>query len=73
MQELLAKMVGKKLDIMCGGMSNLRGKAVKVDGGVLHLVGEDEQVFYVAIERIAVFHEVRAHDQRAGFISGVQK
>ncbi len=73
MQELLAKMVGKKLDIMCGGTAHLRGKAVKVDSSVLHLVGEDDQVFYVAIEKIVVFNEVRANDQRAGFISGVQK
>ncbi len=73
MQELLAKLVGKKLDIMCGGVANLRGKAVKVDNGVLHIVGEDDQVYYVAIERIAVFHEVRVNDQRAGFISGAQK
>lgn len=73
MQELLAKMVGKKVDVFCGGMASLRGKVVKVESGVLHLVSEDDQMFYVAIERIAVFNEVRASDQKAGFLSGFHK
>lgn len=73
MQELIAKMVGKKLDVFCGGVANLRGKVVKVDSGVLHLVGEDDQMFYVAIEKIVVVNEIRTSDQRAGFLSGSQK
>ncbi len=66
MRELLAKMVGKKLDLFCGGTSSLRGKLVKVDEGVAHLVDEDDQMFYVAVERIVVFSETKS-DQRAGF------
>ncbi|MGB8508336.1 MAG: MM0924 family protein [Pyrinomonadaceae bacterium] len=73
MQELIAKMVGKKVDIFCGGVANLRGKVVKVDGGVLHLVAEDDQMFYVAVEKIVIVNEIRANDQRVGFISGHQK
>ncbi len=59
MQELLAKMVGKKLDMFCGGTSSLRGKLVKVDEGVAHMVDEDDQMFYVAVERIIVFSETK--------------
>jgi hypothetical protein len=70
MRELLAKMVGKKVDLFCGGTSSLRGKVVKVDEGVAHLVDEDDQMFYVAIERIIVFSETRSGEHRAGFVAG---
>jgi hypothetical protein len=70
MRELLSKMVGKKIDLFCGGTSSLRGKLVKVDEGVAHLVDEDDQMFYVALERIIVVSESRTGDQRAGFTVG---
>jgi hypothetical protein len=73
MRELLIKMVGKKLDLYCGGTSSLRGKLVKVDEGVAHLVDEDDQMFYVALERIIAFSESRAGEQRAGFVVGFRK
>lgn len=70
MQELLAKMVGKKLDMFCGGTTSLRGKLVKVEEGVAHMVDEDDQMFYVAVERIIVFSETKSGDVRAGFVVG---
>jgi hypothetical protein len=70
MRELLAKMVGKKVDLFCGGTSSLRGKVVKVDEGVAHLVDEDDQMFYVAVERVIVFSETRSGEHRAGFVAG---
>jgi hypothetical protein len=70
MREILAKLVGKKVDIFCGGRSSLRGKLVKVEGDVAHMVDEDNQMFYVAIERIIVLSETRSGDQRAGFVVG---
>ena len=70
MRELLAKMVGKKVDLFCGGTSSLRGKLVKVDGDVAHLVDEDDQMFYVAVERVIVLSETRSGEQRAGFVVG---
>ena len=70
MRELLAKMVGKKLDMYCGGASSLRGKLVKVDEGVAHFVDEDDRMFYVAVERIVVLSETRESEQRAGFVTG---
>ena len=72
MRELLTKMVGKKLDLFCGGTSSLRGKLVKVDEGAAHMVDEDDQMFYVAIERIIAFSETRP-DQRAGFVVGFRR
>jgi hypothetical protein len=70
MREILAKLVGKKIDMFCGGTSSLRGKLVKVDGDVAHMVDEDDQMFYVNIERIIVFSETRSGEQRAGFVVG---
>ncbi len=70
MRELLAKMVGKKVDLFCGGTSSLRGKVVKVEDAVAHLVDEDDQMFYVAVERIIVLSETRSGEHRAGFVAG---
>ena len=70
MRELLAKLVGKKIDLFCGGTSSLRGKLVKVDEGVAHMVDEDDQMFYVSVERIIALSEARSGDQRAGFVVG---
>ncbi|PYS85128.1 MAG: hypothetical protein DMF67_02410 [Acidobacteria bacterium] len=68
MREILVKLVGKKIDLFCGGTSSLRGKLVKVDEGVAHMVDEDDQMFYVAVERIIVVSESHTGDQRAGFV-----
>ena len=70
MREFLTKMVGKKLDIYCGGSSSLSGKVVKVEEHVVHLVDEDDRMLYVAIERIAVVAESREREKNAGFVSG---
>ena len=67
MQQLLSKMIGRKVDILCGGMARLRGEIVKVEGSVLHLKDEDGQMCYVAVEKIAAVWEVRDDEKRAGF------
>jgi hypothetical protein len=72
MQEFLLKMVGKKLNIFCGG-PNFKGKVVKVDDGVVHMVNDDDQMFYVAIDRIIVVSEEHESEQKAGFITGFRK
>ena len=73
MREILVKMVGKKIDLFCGGTSSLRGKLVKIDDGVAHMVDEDDQMFYVAVERIIVVSESHSGEQRAGFVLGFRK
>ena len=69
MRELLVRMVGKKVDVFCGGTSNLSGKLVKVEESVVHLVDDDDRVFYVAIDRIAVVSERRDREKGVGFLS----
>ena len=74
MQELLSTMIGRRLDVFCGGTASLRGEVVKVAGGVLHLRDEEDQTCYVAIERIAVVWEARENEKpHAGFVSSLVK
>ncbi len=70
MNEFLSRMIGRKIDIFCGGASSLRGEVLKVEGGVLHLKDDDDMTCYVAIDKIAVVWEARDSEHRAGFISG---
>lgn len=70
MQEFLSRMIGRKLDVYCGGATSLRGEVVKVEGGVLHLKDDDGQMCFVAIDKIAVVWDAREDEKRAGFVSG---
>lgn len=70
MQDFLTKMIGRKLDVYCGGASSLRGEIVKVELGVAHLKDDEGKLCYVAIEKIIVVWEARDDEHRAGFVSG---
>lgn len=70
MTEFLSRMIGRKIDIFCGGASSLRGEVLKVEGGVLQLKDDDDMMCYVAIDKIAVVWEARDSEHRAGFVSG---
>ena len=72
MREFLLKMVGKKLNIFCG-VPSFKGKVVKVEEGVVHMVNDDDQMFYVAIDRIIVVSEERDSEPKAGFITGFSR
>jgi hypothetical protein len=69
MQELLAKMIGTKVDVYCGGASSLRGDVLKVEKGVLHLKDSDEKICYVAVDKIIVVWEAKDEEHRAGFVA----
>ena len=68
MQTLLSKLLGKKIDVYCGGASSLRGEVLNVEDGVLHLRDSDSKTCYVAIEKILVVWEARDEEHRAGFV-----
>ena len=70
MQEFLSRLIGRKIDVYCGGASSLRGEVVQVDSGILHLRDEEQKTCYVAIEKIIVVWEARDDEHRAGFVSG---
>jgi hypothetical protein len=69
MEEFLSSLIGRRIDIFCGGASSLRGEVVKVNAGVLHLNDDEGIPCYVAIDKIAVVWEARDEGNRAGFIS----
>jgi hypothetical protein len=71
MQEFLAKMIGKKVDVRCGVSASLRGEVVKVEAGVLHLKDNEEKMCFVAIDKIVVVWEADEEGHRAGFVSNM--
>ncbi len=68
MEDFLSRLIGKKLDISCGGGSSLRGEVLKVEMGVLHLRDADGKSCYVAVDKIIVVWEARDDDHKAGFV-----
>ena len=68
MEQFLSKMIGKKIDVYCGGASSLRGEVIKVEAGVLHLKDNDKRMCFVAIDKIMVVWDARDDDHRAGFV-----
>jgi hypothetical protein len=69
MQEVLSKLIGKKVDLYCGSASSLRGEVVKVEGGVLHLNDTEQRMCFVAIDKIVAVWEAPDEEHRAGFVS----
>jgi uncharacterized protein DUF6897 len=69
MQELLSKMIGQRLDVLCSGASSLRGEVIKVEDGVLHLKDSDDKMCFVAIDKILVVWHARDEEHRAGFVT----
>lgn len=69
MKQLLASLIGKKVDLFCGGSSSLRGEALKLEDDVLHLKDTDGNTCYVAVDKIVVVWEARDDEHRAGFVS----
>ncbi|MCA1815162.1 MAG: hypothetical protein LC746_01910 [Acidobacteria bacterium] len=70
MEEFLSKLIGRRIDVYCGGGASLRGEALKVDGGILYLKDDEEQLCYVVVEKIVVVWEARENEHRAGFFAG---
>jgi hypothetical protein len=68
MHEFLATLIGRNIDVYCGGASSLHGEVVKVEGGVLHLRDEDKKMCFVAIEKIIVVWDAKDREHRAGFV-----
>jgi hypothetical protein len=67
-EDFLSRMIGKRLDIYCGGASSLRGEVLKVESGVLHVRDSDGKSCYIAVDKIVVVWEARDDEHRAGFV-----
>lgn len=69
MENFLKTLIGRRIDVFCGATSSLRGEAVKVTDGVLHLKDDDDEVCYIAIEKIIAVWEKRDKERHSGFVS----
>ena len=68
MRDLLSKLIDKEVDVLCNGTSSLRGRVVRVDGDILHLKDDNDNICYVAIDKITAVWEKRDKDRHPGFI-----
>ena len=68
MKELLSRMVGREVDVVCIGTSSLRGTIVEVDDDVLQLKDAEDNVCYIAIDKIVAVWEKRDKDRHPGFV-----
>ena len=68
MEQLLTKLIGHEIDVVCSGASSLRGECLKVEGGVLQLKDEEGETCYVAIDKIVVVWEKKEKDRQPGFV-----
>lgn len=73
MQELLSKMIGRKVDVYCSGSASVRGEVLKVDDGVLYMTDGERQLCYVAVDKIVAVWETHEGETRAGFTSASHK
>ncbi len=68
MHELLSKMIGQEVDVVCVGSTTLRGKVINVEDGVLHLKDDENEICYLAIDKIVTVWEKRDRDRQPGFV-----
>ena len=68
MQEQLSKLIDNEIDVVCSGASSLRGKVIQVNDGVLQLRDDNDQICYIAIDKIVAVWEKRDKDRHPGFV-----
>ena len=68
MEQLLSKLMGREIDVLCSGASSLRGECVKVENGVLHLKDDEGETCYVATDKIVAVWEKKEKDRHPGFV-----
>ena len=68
MEQLLVKLIGREIDVICSGTSSLRGECVGVENGVLQLKNDDGEIFYVAVDKIVAVWEKKDKSRHPGFV-----
>ena len=68
MEELLLKLIGREIDVVCAGASSVRGQCMRVQSGVLELKDHEGETCYLAIDKIVAVWEKKEKDRHTGFI-----
>jgi len=68
MQELLSKLTGCEVAMVCVGGSRLRGKIANVSDGLVQLTDNEGETCYVAIEKIVAVWEKQDKSHHPGFV-----
>ena len=68
MEQLLSKLIGREIDVVCSGATSLRGECLKVEDGILQLKDEEGETCYVAVDKIVVVWEKKEKDRQPGFV-----
>ena len=68
MEQLLVKLIGREIDVVCSGTSSLRGNCVNVEGGVLQLKDDEGEIFYIAVDKIVAVWEKKDKGRHPGFV-----
>ena len=68
MEQLLAKLIGREVDVVCAGAASLRGNCVSVESGVLQLKDDQGEIFYIAIDKIVAVWEKKEKGRHPGFV-----
>jgi hypothetical protein len=68
MEQLLSRLIGREIDVVCSGAASLRGECVSVGGGVLQLKDHEGETCYVAVDKIVAVWEKKDKDRHPGFV-----
>ena len=68
MEDFLRSLIGKHIDAFCGGASSVRGEIVNVENGILHLKDDNDEICYVAIDKIVAVWEKCDKGRHPGFV-----
>ena len=68
MEQLLSRLIGREIDVVCSGAASLRGECVSVTGGVLQLKDHEGEACYVAVDKIIAVWEKKDKDRHPGFM-----
>ena len=68
MEQILSKLMGREIDVVCSGASSLRGQCVRVEGGVLELKDHEGETCFIAIDKIVAVWKKKERDRRPGFV-----
>ena len=68
MEQILSKLMGREIDVVCSGASSLRGQCVRVEGGVLELKDHEGETCFIAIDKIVAVWKKKELDRRPGFV-----